>query len=356
MKILKYLFFLLLIVIIGASVYFGTKDGSFNVASTKTMEAPVDLIFDQVNDYKNWQVWGPWMEDDPNIKMNFAENTSGDGASYSWESDIVGNGSMKTIQVAENDSILQKITFNTPIGDSESDVYWTFTPTDNGATEVTWGMKGEHSFLEKVFMSFQKEDFETVLKDMNDKGLDNINNVVQEEMKKYTIANEGIKEYGGGYYLFTTTASKIDELGEKMGPMLGKIHGFMQQNKIQQSGMPFTIYNEWDEMNGTTIFSPAIPVKERIIITEGDVLCGFMEPLSAVKVVLTGNYENLGEAHQKAMDYIKDNKLVLNPKQPMFEVYANDPGEFPNPADWITEVYYPIFRDLRVDNVLIEGN
>ena len=56
------------------------------------------------------------------------------------------------------------------------------------------------------------------------------------------------------------------------------------------------------------------------------------------------------------MDYIKDNKLVLNPKQPMFEVYANDPGEFPNPADWITEVYYPIFRDLRVDNVLIEGN
>ena len=71
MKILKYLFFLLLIVIIGAAVYFGTKDGKFNVAATKTIEAPVDLIFEQVNDYKNWQVWGPWMESDPNIKMNF---------------------------------------------------------------------------------------------------------------------------------------------------------------------------------------------------------------------------------------------------------------------------------------------
>ena len=56
MKILKYLFFLLLIVIIGAAVYFGTKDGKFNVAATKTIEAPVDLIFEQVNDYKNWQV------------------------------------------------------------------------------------------------------------------------------------------------------------------------------------------------------------------------------------------------------------------------------------------------------------
>lgn len=356
MKILKYFFFLLLIIIIGASVYFGTKDGSFNVASTQTIEAPVHLIFEQVNDYKNWKEWGPWMESDPNIKMDFSENTVGEGASYSWQSEIEGDGAMKTIQVSEKDSILQKITFNTPIGDSQSDVYWKFTPTDSGATEVTWGMKGTQSFMEKVFMAFQDTNFDTMLKEMFSKGLDNIDQVVQEEMKKYTITNEGIKEYGGGYYLFTTTASKIDELGEKMGPMLGKIHGFMQQNKIQQSGMPFTIYNEWDEMNGTTIFSPAIPVKERIIITEGDVLCGYMESLSAIKVVLKGNYNYLGEAHQKALDYIKDNKLVLNTKQPMFEVYANDPGEFPNPADWMTEIYYPIFRDLRVDNVLIEGN
>lgn len=46
-------------------------------------------------------------------------------------------------------------------------------------------------------------------------------------MKKYIIINEGIKEYGGGYYLFIIIVSKIDELGEKMGFMLGKIYGFM---------------------------------------------------------------------------------------------------------------------------------
>lgn len=356
MKILKYLFFLFLIVIIGGAVYFGTKDGNYDIASSKKIVAPTSLIFNQVNDYKNWQVWGPWMDRDPNIKMNFAENTIGEGASYSWESEIEGNGAMKTTNVFENDSIFQKITFKTPIGDSNSDVYWRFKPTEDGATEVTWGMKGEQSFMEKVFMAFGKEDFETTLRTMYDNGLNNINDVVQEEMKKYSINVEGIKDYGGGYYLFTTTASKTSELGEKMGPMLGKIAGFMAQNNIKQSGMPFTIYNEWDDLNGTTIFSPAIPVKEKIIITEGDVLCGFMEPHAAVKVVLTGNYDNLGEAHQKAVDFIKDNNLIRDPSKSMFEIYTNDPGNYPNPADWITEVYYPVFKDLRSGHPIIDGN
>ncbi|MEZ4816910.1 MAG: SRPBCC family protein [Flavobacteriaceae bacterium] len=355
MKILKYLFFLLLIVIVGASVYFGTKDGTFDVAVTKTIHAPVDLLFNQANDYKNWQDWGPWMENDPNIKMNFSEKTQGEGASYSWESEVEGNGAMKTLQVAEKDSILQKITFNTPLGDSESDVYWKFTPVNKGETEITWGMKGEQSFMEKVFMAFQKEPFERMLKGMFNKGLDNMDAIVQEEMKKYTITVEGIKDYGGGYYMFTTAASKTSEIGEKMGAMLGKVSEFMTQNNIQPTGMPFTLYNEWDDSNGTTIFSTAIPVAEKIIVTQGDVLCGFMEPLSALKIVLKGNYVNLAEAYKAGEDYITIHKLVKDPAHKLFEVYANDPGDIPNPAQWETHIYLPVFKDLRVDNNLIEA-
>ena len=346
----------MLIVIVGASVYFGTKDGSFDVATTKTIEAPVELLFEQVNDYKKWQVWGPWMENDPNIKMHFQEPTAGEGASYSWESEVEGNGAMKTLKVYAKDSILQKITFNTPMGDSESNVYWKFTPTNAMVTEVTWGMKGEQSFMEKVFMSFQSVGFESMLKGMFQKGLDNMDSVVQEEMNRYTITVEGIKDYGGGYYMFTTAASNTSDLGEKMGPMLGKVSGFMEQNHLQATGMPFTIYNEWDTANNTTIFSTSIPVSEKIIVTEGDVLCGFMEPLTALKVVLKGNYTHLAEAYKAGEDYITINKLVKDPANSLFEVYANDPGEIPNPALWETHIYFPVFRDLRIDNNLIEAH
>ena len=55
MKILKYLFFLLLIIIIGSAIYFGTKDGSYDIQDTMVINAPPEVVFNKVNDYKNWE-------------------------------------------------------------------------------------------------------------------------------------------------------------------------------------------------------------------------------------------------------------------------------------------------------------
>lgn len=346
MKILKYLLFLILILLIGGAIYFGTKDGSFDVAESKIINAPSEVVYDNVKDYKNWKAWGPWMELDPNIKVNYAEKTEGEGASYSWDSDHmeVGTGSMETTKVIPNKEIEQKIIFNTPIGDSKSDVYWRFDPTEiPGQTKVTWGMKGEQSFMEKVFMSFQEDDMETGIEKMFQKGLGNLETVVLEEMKKFTINVDGVTQYGGGYYMYVTTASKMNEVGAKMGSMMGQVSGYMEENKLGMAGMPFTLYNTIDELNGTVIFSACIPVKERVITPGGSpVLCGYMEPVTALKTTLKGQYENLPAAYSKAMQYLAANKLEMSPNGKMFEVYKTDPGMVPNPANWITEIYHPI--------------
>lgn len=352
MKILKYLLFLILIVLIAGAVYFGTQDGNYDLSETKTIDAPVSLIYNKVNDYKTWEHWGPWKKEDSTMVFTYPENTVGEGGSYSWTGMM--DGSMTTTSATENQEILQDLSLLTPAGERNPKVYWNFEETPEG-TQVTWGMKGEHTFMDKVYYGLSGLDFNGDMKKMHDAGLDGIAKSVAEDMKKYSITVEGIKEYGGGYYMFTSAASKTTELSEKMGPMYGKILAFMQQNGIKQNGMPFTIYNEWNLENQTTIFSTAIPVKEKIIVTEGDVLCGYMPPLSAVKTVLTGNYENLGEAHEKAQAYIKEKNLLLNPEHPMFEVYTNDPGLFPNPADWITEVYHPVFKDLTANHPIING-
>lgn len=355
MKILKYLFFLILIVIIGGAVYFGTQDGNFDVSETKSIQAPVSMVYQNVNDFKNWEAWGPWKQQDSTMTFLYTDKTSGKGASYSWTSENMGAGSMTTTNAAENASIDQSISFNTPLGESSSEVYWKFTPNNDG-TEVTWGMKGEHSLLEKAFMAFQTENFDASMNSMFNKGLQSLDSVLQVAMNQYEVSVEGIKEYGGGYYMYTTTASKQAEIGDRMAPMMGKVAGFMQQNKIAMAGMPFTIYNDWDDLNGTVIFSAAIPVKERIITTEGDVLCGYMEPLSAVKTILKGNYNYLDKAYEAAETYIQSNNLLKDSSKKMFEIYANDPGEYPNPADWITEVYIPVFRDLKSNHPIIDGN
>lgn len=258
----------------------------------------------------------------------------------------MGNGMMKTVGTVVNEKIDQRIQFDTPIGEIENNVYWIFSPSENGTTDVTWGMKGEHSFLEKVFGAFQSEDMDAKLKELYGKGLTNLELAVQAEMNEFNVDIDGVKEYGGGYYMYTTAASKMDGIGAKMAPMMGKVSRFLEQNKIQMAGMPFTIYNEMDEMNNSVIFSTAIPVKEKIIVTDGDVLCGYMDRLTAVKTTLSGNYTHLSEAYGMAHKFIGANGYAIDPSKKMFEVYTNDPTTIDNPANWQTEIYIPILIPL----------
>jgi len=351
MKILKYLLFLILILLIGGAIFIGTKDGNFDVAGTKVINAPTDVIFNQIKDYKSWEQWGPWMKEDPNIEINYAEKTEGEGASYSWKSELMGNGTMRTIKVIPGSEIDQKIVFETPAGDSESDVYWRLeTAEDESGTKVTWGMKGEQSFMEKVFMTFQSEDFESQLKQMHDTGLANLDTLVQEQMKKYTINVDGINTHEGGYYMYTSTASKMADIAPRMASMFELVHSYVTDNKIPVSGDPFTIYNEVNAADGNLIFSAGLPVPSQIITPEGaPVICGFMAPVTALKTTLKGNYTNLPEAYETAMAYLVENNIQADITAKMFEIYTNDPGEVLDPSQWITEVYIPIIVPENTD-------
>lgn len=347
MKFLKYIFLLLLIVVIVGAVYFGTKDGSYNVAESKIIDAPASVIYNNVKDYKNWEDWGPWMGKDPDMKLNYPEKTEGEGASYSWSSEHmeVGDGAMETVKVIPNREIEQKISFNTPLGDSKSDVFWKFEPLpDNPAkTKVTWGMKGESSLLEKVFLHFQEEDLETGISKMYQDGLNNLERDVLGDMQRYEITVDGVTKYGGGYYMYATTAARLQDIGMKMGQLMQEVSGYMKQNNITIAGAPFTIYNQMDESNGTAIFSAGVPVREKIETPDGSpVISGFMDPVTTIKVTLKGDYKNLPEAYAKGSEFIIKNGYIKHPSAKMFEVYQTDPAEIANPAQWITEVYIPI--------------
>ena len=52
MKILKYLLFLILLIIIGSAIYFGTKDGTYDIQDSMVIQAPPEVVFNKVNDLK----------------------------------------------------------------------------------------------------------------------------------------------------------------------------------------------------------------------------------------------------------------------------------------------------------------
>ena len=346
MKLIKYVIFLILLFIIGGAIFFGTNDRKFDVSETKVINAPAEMIYDQVKDFNNWQNWAPWLQIDPNIQISQSEKSEGEGATYSWKSkqEALGTVSVKTKKVIPLKEINQEISIETLFGDSKSDVYWRFEETEKrGQTKVTWGVKGDPPFLEKILMSFRKHDIGERVGILFPEGLSNLDSNIIEEINKFVINVDGITNYDGGFYLYTTSASKIADIGSKMGPLFEKVSDFTNKNKLQMTGMPFTIYNEIDTMNASAIYSTCIPIENQVITPNGStVLCGYMPQLTALKTTLKGNYDYLGKAYDKANEYLTANNLQIDPTAKMFEIYRNDPSLVSNPAEWLTEIYIPI--------------
>ncbi len=341
MKILKYLFFLLLILFIAGAIYFATKDGNYEIEETVAVDAPVSLVFDKVNEYKTWEKWGPWKQEDPTMVFNYPEKTTGEGASYSWNGKDV-DGSMRTTQVIPNQRIEQDITFKTPAGEREAQVYWQFEEKD-GETQVTWGMRGEHTLTDKAYFTVFGYDFDADMRNMYNQGLENLKEAILADMKVYSIKVDGITQYSGGFYMYTTTSATLEAVQSKVNELLPQVKRFMEGNTITISGKPLTLYNTKDAATNSAIISSGFPTTSRIIVPEDSaVLCGFMPSYTVVKTTLTGDLSNLKEAWAKTENYLQQNQYSKAADASIFEVYVKGAEDDANPATWITELYIPV--------------
>ena len=341
MRILKYLFFLLLIVFIGGAIYFATKDGNYQIESSKVINAPVEVIFKKVNDLKSWEEWGAWQQNDSTVVFNYPEKTTGEGANFSWNGKD-WDGSITTTNVIPDSTINQDMTSKTPTISRKSDIYWNFEKVAGG-TKVTWGLKGEHGLKDKAYLALSRKDFRGEMQKFLTQGLDALDSTVQKDLKIYTITTDGVTQYGGGFYMYASTATKLDALSGKTAKLIPKIRAYMDENSIGTSGNPMTIYNTYEPENNSAIISCAIPTTTRVVVPENsEVLCSFMPAQTVVKTTLKGNYKNLGEAWNKAMNYLKENDYEPASKGNQFEIYRKGPLDEPNPAEWITELYIPI--------------
>jgi effector-binding domain-containing protein len=341
MKFLKYFFLILLIAIVAGAIYLATLDGSYDVKRSRIIKAQPEVVFNDLNDYKNWQEWGPWYEQDSTIKATYPENTVGEGASYSWTSEE-GEGEMHTLSVEKSKKLDQEIIFKTPFGPMKSDVYWILEKIDEG-TNLTWGMKGEMSFLTRFMTSGVKDQ----LGPMEERGLELFDENLLKKMQIYSVTTNGVVDYSGGFYLYVTASSKIQEIGNKFPEMMMKIGSFVKENNIRTTGVPFSIYHKYDEENGTTMFSVGYPIAEKIITPKGsDILTGFMKRGKYFKTTLKGAYKYSQEAWETAMKgaaNLSDNKIAETGEP--FELYINNPNTTPNPANLITEIYIPLETD-----------
>lgn len=336
MRIIKYLFLLIVLALVALTVFVATQKGDFLIVKSRVIKSPRASVFSYVNDYKNWENWNVLKEQDPETVFSYNEITAGQGAGYSWKSSV-DDGHSTTIFVKENDSIAQKM-----VADGiESDVFWKFKDTVGG-TLVTWTTRGHMTFVDKISAAMQGGAEKTIGR-MFEKGLANLDNNLDYEINTFSTTPGGIAERPGVMFLKQTINSKITDHPKNLRIMKANMHRFFSKNKIASAGKIFAIYHSYDTSSGLTKFSVCMPVNEEIFISPGsDTQFGRLAPMRAVKATLKGDYSHRLKLWQKALDIVSSEGLERDPEIKFIEVFNSGPETVKRPSQYITDVYLPI--------------
>lgn len=105
------------------------------------IEAPVEVVFGQVNDFRNWEDWSPWDKMAPKRTNSYEGPDSGKGQIHRWVSDhrYVRSGIQKIVESKTNQLVRIQMEF----GDGEKrQSTWRFEEVEAG-TRVVWAMDTE---------------------------------------------------------------------------------------------------------------------------------------------------------------------------------------------------------------------
>jgi effector-binding domain-containing protein len=340
MRILKYIFLLLLLSIVALSIFIATQKGNFSIERSKIINSPKSAVFNYVNDYRNWADFGSWTSEDPEMKIVYPQVTVGKGASYSWEGKD-GPGEMRTLFVKENDSIAQKMNYN----GTSSSVFWSFKDTVGG-TKVTWKTTGEMSFLFKVYTALNG-GVDKVIGTMYEKSLANLDKSLDYEINTFSVKVNGLVKKPQTFYLAQTFTSELSKINKNTKIVIPTIIAFCEENEIDVNGKPFVIYHTYDVVKGLAKISICLPIKKEIFISYGsDMVSGKLEASEGVKTTLTGDYSHIKDGYDKALAFLNKNQLTQDPLISHIEIYSTGKNEMKNPSKWVTEVYIPVLPKI----------
>ena len=127
-------------------------------------------------------------------------------------------------------------------------------------------------------------------------------------------------------------------IAQAIGEALPLVFAYAQQNGIPVAGPPFARYPEMGP--GLMTLDIGIPVAAPPDISGAEVRADTLPGGLAAVTIHAGPYAKLPEAVTALGEWIAGQGLT--PAGGPWESYITDPGEYPDPKDWKTEVFWPV--------------
>jgi predicted transcriptional regulator YdeE len=338
MKIVKYIFLLLLLAAIATTVFIATQEGKYDIKKERVIKVPKSVLYNYINEFKNWENAGILSETDTTATYTYSENTNGRDAFITWKKK--GNtGRVQTVRLTESDSIVQ----NAVINNLNSEVFWKFKDTLANSTKVSIRLKGHLTFTEKAYALLNGSIDNDNVKATLEKSLNNLDYYLVHELNTYKVEVKGLVNKTGTYYLGHFTSTKIADINTKISETFPKLFAFIEDNKIPVNGSPFILYKKFDTQADIAEFAVCMPIKEEIYTTAGsDFEGGKLLPFTALKTTLKGDYSHLKKAWDAAKRHITNKALQENTTGQYLEIYTKGMKQTKRPSEWITDIYIPI--------------
>ena len=330
MKIVKYVFILILLGIISLSVFVATKDGTYHITHEKTSDIAANSVYKYITDLRNYEQWNP--DESKEIKTD----------SIYKGLKAKATSAHSTIEITKVDPN-QSIEFTLVQNGAETKNKITLSKAKEQATKITLDTEGSLSFVQK-FKSLFLGGAESIVGAPYEKMLNNINFHLKEELEKYELKSEGIVLVKETYFIQQLIVTKIENLGEKVFESMENMTNFVKMNDfIKIAGKPFTFFGQMNVGTGEVEYYVCLPIDKEIFTSEGsDITFGKIPAHYAYKTILTGDYTHSDKAWNKNNEDIASKKLTHNYTIKPRAVFTNSILDTHKPSQWITEMLTPV--------------
>lgn len=140
--------------------------------------------------------------------------------------------------------------------------------------------------------------------------------------------------------LYGTRRTDRDRVADAMSDVLPAAFGYAMAQGLAMAGPPYVRYVEQSPAfltieGGVPLIEAPPPPPADAGLSVGELPAG-----PAAVTVHRGPYDRLGDAHIALDRWMAENGATA--AGPPWEVYLTDPTDVPDPADWLTEIIWPI--------------